>query len=90
VKYYKPGYGEFAKDAVHFQTQWGSTGAGHGAAEDAAAHYHELSGWEATWPIQFALVDDDGTLLGVFNVYREAVPSFCAIKIHDESEVQGG
>ena len=80
MKYYKPGHGESIDDAVSFMTKWDDTGCGVGAAEDAAAHYHERGGDLATWPIRFTLVEDDGTPLGCFDIERGVIPEFTATK----------
>jgi hypothetical protein len=47
-------------------------------AEDAAEDYHSHhDGWEAFWPVKFAIFKD-GTVLGKFEVELEHSPSFSA------------
>lgn len=84
MKYYRPEYGESADDAVAFPTPvlgWPSVAE---AAEAAADHYHAHGGWESTWPIRLAVLDDLGSLFGVCDVTRETVPEFSATIVPDE------
>ena len=54
-------------------------GAGRGAAEFAAEDYHSNhDGWEAEWPLTFAMYDPNDQLIGRYLVQREAVPEFVA------------
>lgn len=52
-------------------------------AEECAENYHsEHDGWEATWPLTFAMHEtEDGPERARMNVEREAVPSFTATKV---------
>lgn len=50
-------------------------------AEDAANDYHSNhDGWEASWPVKFAIFDGD-TVLGKFEIELEFQPSFSAEEI---------
>jgi len=51
-------------------------------AEDAATDYHSNhDGWEASWPVQFAIFTDDGKLIGKYEVDRDYDPVFSAGEI---------
>lgn len=48
-------------------------------AEECAEDYHgNHDGWEAGWPLDFFIFDEEGKLLGKFEVNREAQPVFTA------------
>lgn len=50
-------------------------------AEDCAEDYHSNhDGWEARWPLTFTIATEDETILGTFEVEREARPQFYASK----------
>lgn len=51
-------------------------------AEDAANDYHsEHDGWESHWPLTFRIWDDQGKLLGDYNVDRDYDPVFHASEV---------
>jgi hypothetical protein len=52
------------------------------AAEAAAEAYHTRSGWEASWPIVFTMVMDDGVEIDVI-VERDYNPVFSGTKVKE-------
>ena len=52
-------------------------------AQEAASNYHHKhDGWEASWPLEFALHEvEEGPELARFEVQREAEPVFYAAAI---------
>ena len=74
MKYYIKSEGQELEDAVeftHFHDEILEV------AEEAAEEYHDNGGWEASWPITFTIVCDDGEEIDV-DVERESVPHFTA------------
>ena len=52
-------------------------------ANECADDYHNNhDGWESTWPLRFFLREtEDGPIVAVFDVDREVVPQFSAMKV---------
>jgi hypothetical protein len=68
------------EDVLHCTTTWDARYP-HRVAEDCADDYHRNhDGWEAAWPMKFH-VSVDGKKLGTFEVDREALPHFRAVKV---------
>jgi hypothetical protein len=69
---------EFHECKVEYisQTNWAN-------AERCARNYHyEHAGWECSWPLTFILkLQEDGPVIGVFEVNREYSPSFSATEL---------
>lgn len=84
-KYFIPEHGGTIVDACPFTTSWRPAQGEH-VAEEAAEHYHDTGGWEATWPITFELWTAEGVSLGRFKVEREAVPSFHATEAVEQND----
>jgi hypothetical protein len=53
--------------------------------EKCAQDFHwDHAGWECSWPLTFILkLEEDGPVVGVFEVEREYSPSFSATELHD-------
>ena len=72
---------ERLEDATRFVSSWDSTNKDQCGwiAEDAAQHeFDYCDGWEATWPLTFAIYDEGKQPLGRFLVEQEARPVFTA------------
>lgn len=51
-------------------------------AEQAAEDYHSHhDGWEACWPITVVISDNEGAIIGEYEVERESVPQFSAREV---------
>ena len=86
MKYYIKDYGERVDDArtvpkcgKYEYTELEELGE---AAEAAADEYHTNRGWEASWPIVFTMVMDDGVEIDVI-VERDYNPVFSGTKVKE-------
>lgn len=81
LKFYRPDYGEGIEDADPFEFNTLSPNDLEYAAEKYAEYYHaHRDGWEASWPIEFHIADEQGNFLGVYVVDRRSEPVFEASK----------
>lgn len=68
------------EQAYKFKSSW-STNNPEYVAEDAAGHFHNGGGWEASWPVDIKVWLEDGTFLGKFDVDRDFNPVFSARRL---------
>jgi hypothetical protein len=56
------------------------------AVEAGEDYHHNHDGWEDSWPVEIELFDsEDGPCVGLFEVEREAIPSFSARELPSAS-----
>lgn len=79
-KYYIPDHGETAGDATIIpDSDTYNDDEGNELACAAANYEHcERDGWEAEWPITFAILNKEGMAIGMYTVEREMNPGFFA------------
>lgn len=77
--FWRDDYGQTVEDADELKvTQIGDSDDLQWAAEQYAEFYHgNRDGWEAQWPIEFNVADEDKKFMGKVSVDREARPHFC-------------
>jgi hypothetical protein len=82
-KYYIPDHGETAESATIIpDSDTYNDDEGNELACAAANHEHfERDGWEAQWPITFAILNKEGMAIGMYEVLREYEPYFYANKV---------
>ena len=78
---YRVDNGTMDTDDTHeFESNFGSSD-GEWLAEAAADDFHRRhDGWESSWPLDFVLMEADGSVIGTFSVERESVPQFSATR----------
>ena len=68
------------------ETRWGPSNEPEYAVDDCVKHFDEMHyDPETTWPLTFALLNEDGSESGRYTVGVEMTPSFSVVKI-DEPE----
>jgi len=74
---------ESPEDAEGFKSHWEwASDCNEYIAQDAAEHfYRDGDGWETEWPVEIAILSDDGKELGRFEVEQKLVPTFSATEI---------
>lgn len=81
-KYTCPDYDERPEDARTFESAFDVAQDPEWVAEDAAEYDHDnCDGWESTWPKVIQLWSVTGFSLGQFDVERESVPQFHAVRV---------
>lgn len=81
-KYTCPDYDEPLEDARTFGSNFDVVVDPERVAEDAAEYDHDnCDGWESAWPKAIQLWSVTGFSLGQFNVERESVPQFHAVRV---------
>ena len=75
-QWYIPDQGETIEDAIEVETVWGEERLEFIAGEIASNYFHDYDGWEANWPVTFAICNMDGNELGTVEVHCESEPCF--------------
>lgn len=76
LKFWRTDYSQ--DDAITFEVdQWGDSDDLRWAAEQFGEHYYnERDGWECSWPMEFTVAKEDGTILGRVDIDKEDRPYF--------------
>ena len=80
-KWYIPDDGETIEDAIEIETIWDADTLSYIGEDVAENYFHHNDGWEASWPVTFAITDMDNKELGTVEVYCESQPCFTSGKV---------
>lgn len=78
LKFWRPDYQESIDTAIIFEAdQWGDSDDLRWAGEQFGQYYYDdCDGWECSWPMEFTVAKEDGTILGRVYIDNEYRPYF--------------